>query len=273
MKKDPSISPLTGKTNQGNYFSLYGNKSPTPTVVLIHGVGLKKQVWQSQIDELTHNFSVLVYDILGHGNSPNPPKTPSLAQFTFQLLDIIRFLNIPKISIVGHSMGALIGLDFALTYPKNVHSLVVMNSVFERSQKQREAVIHRANQVLKTRKMTGIDDTLGRWFENKNNKKQIDKIVQIKQWMSQTNPVGYGRTYQLFACSDQAFSGKLDQLDMPVLYLTGEKDLNSSPEMSLKMAQQTPQGKCIIIEQEAHMMAYISPEKVNPVMLKFLDNL
>ena len=59
---------------------------------------------------------------------------------------------------------------------------------------------------------------------------------------------------------------------MPVLYLTGDKDPNSTPRMSKQMAEMTPRGEFYSIDDEAHMMAYIAPEKVNAIIKRFLHN-
>jgi len=57
---------------------------------------------------------------------------------------------------------------------------------------------------------------------------------------------------------------------VPVLYLTGSEDPNSTPEMSNKMANESPQGCSVSIDNEAHMMAYMAPEKINPVIENFI---
>jgi len=58
---------------------------------------------------------------------------------------------------------------------------------------------------------------------------------------------------------------------MPILYLTGDLDLNSSPAMSRRMAAETPGGQALSLPDERHMMALVSPEKVNAALRDFLD--
>ena len=57
-----------------------------PTVVLIHGLGLNRARWQWQLPVLTPHFTVLTYDLLGHGESAPPAGTPDLAMFSGQLI-------------------------------------------------------------------------------------------------------------------------------------------------------------------------------------------
>ena len=84
------------------------------------------------------------------------------------------------------------------------------------------------------------------------------------------DPVGYARTYRLFASSDDAHVGRLTQLTVPALFLTGECDPNSSPAMSFAMAATAPRGRAEIIANERHMMNVTEPARVNERLLAFL---
>ena len=53
-----------------------------PPVVLIHGLGLRRAMWQWQLPALTPHFDVLSYDLLGHGDSADPAEDPRLSTFT-----------------------------------------------------------------------------------------------------------------------------------------------------------------------------------------------
>lgn len=255
-------------------YSLYGQDNQTnKTIVFIHGVGLNRQVWQPQVDHFSKRHQVLVYDMLGHGASRLPNETVTLNDYVVQLADLISTLALEPVTLVGHSMGALVAVAFALAHPKKAKALVPMNIVYQRTKAQQEAVLARAKKVLVDGKVTGIDGTLSRWFADKTDPVSIGRIEKIKQWMGEVDPVGYGRTYQLFATSDDAFNGRLNQLLMPVLYLTGENDPNSTLAMSKKMAAETPRGQVAVVSGEAHMMAYINPEKVNRYIDEFLEKI
>ena len=54
---------------QGTSWSKEGTGSP---VILVHGLGMNRQMWQWQMDSLTPHFSVICFDLLGHGESVNP---------------------------------------------------------------------------------------------------------------------------------------------------------------------------------------------------------
>ena len=255
-------------TPQGTCYTVHG--CAEQTIVFIHGVGMNQHIWQSQIDYFSKNYTVVVYDMLGHGHSPVPPEDAQLVDYADQLVELVEHLGISKLVLVGHSTGALISVEFALQNSDKVLALLPINIVYNRDAQQSQNVLARANLVLEKERISGIDVTLDRWFSKKKDPTSLKKIAVIREYLSQVNPVGYGRTYKMFAQSDKVFIGRLGKLQVPVLYLTGGDDPNSTSWMSEQMAQESPQGEVNSIADEAHMMAYISPETVNPIIEEFL---
>ena len=254
-------------TKDGTAFKSYGDQ-PSP-LIFIHGVGMRGDVWSPQVEYFSNDYQVITYDFLGHGESHLPPEEPVLDDYVEQLNNLLKHLNLSLISLVGHSMGALISVAFALKYPDKVKALVPINIAFNRSEEAQKGVLNRANQILQTNKILNIEQTLERWFKNKTSADDLKKIDKIRNWLANTSPQGYGRTYRLFALSDKVFLNKLSRLRPPVLYLTGDEDPNSTPDMSQQMAEETPNGSSNSLTGEAHMMSYIAANKVNPIIEQF----
>lgn len=254
-------------TKDGTAFKSYGDQ-PSP-LIFIHGVGMRGDVWSPQVEYFSNDYQVITYDFLGHGESHLPPEEPVLDDYVEQLNSLLKHLNLSLISLVGHSMGALISVAFALKHPDKVKALVPINIAFNRSEEAQKGVLNRANQILQTNKILNIEQTLKRWFKNKTSADDLKKIDKIRNWLANTSPQGYGRTYRLFALSDKVFLNKLSRLRPPVLYLTGDEDPNSTPDMSQQMAEETPNGSSNSLTGEAHMMSYIAANKVNPIIEQF----
>lgn len=254
-------------TKDGTAFKSYGDQ-PSP-LIFIHGVGMRGDVWSPQVEYFSNDYQVITYDFLGHGESHLPPEEPVLDDYVEQLNSLLKHLNLSLISLVGHSMGALISVAFALKHPDKVKALVPINIAFNRSEEAQKGVLNRANQILQTNKILNIEQTLERWFKNKTSADDLKKIDKIRNWLANTSPQGYGRTYRLFALSDKVFLNKLSRLRPPVLYLTGDEDPNSTPAMSQQMAEETPNGSSNSLTGEAHMMSYIAANKVNPIIEQF----
>ena len=254
----------------GTAYKAFGDAPAT--LIFIHGVGMCGEIWQPQVEHFSKNYRVITYDFLGHGQSLLKKDKLTLEDYISQLYNLVNEIGVSNFSIIGHSMGALIAVAFALRYPEKVDTLIPINIVFKRTKKAQDDVIMRAKDVLKSQQIPNINQTLERWFKNKTSPYDLMKINNVQGWLKNTSPKAYSEAYYLFATSDRVFVNNLSNLQPPVLYLTGSEDPNSTSLMSEQMAQETPNGSSESIEGEAHMMAYISAKKVNPIIEYFLNN-
>ena len=254
----------------GTAYKAFGDAPAT--LIFIHGVGMCGEIWQPQVEHFSKNYRVITYDFLGHGQSLLKKDKLTLEDYISQLYNLVNEIGVSNFSIIGHSMGALIAVAFALRYPEKIDTLIPINIVFKRTKKAQDDVIMRAKDVLKSQQIPNINQTLERWFKNKTSPYDLLKINNVQGWLKNTSPKAYSEAYYLFATSDRVFVNNLSNLQPPVLYLTGSEDPNSTSLMSEQMAQETPNGSSESIEGEAHMMAYISAKKVNPIIEYFLNN-
>lgn len=227
--------------------------------------------WAPQLAAFAGQWDVIAYDTLGHGSSPLPPETPMLADYAAQLLALLDGLGLQKASLVGHSMGALIALEFALAYPERVSAVVPMNAVYCRTPAQSSAVQSRAATLQSSvQDLTWRQAAIDRWFGLPVPSTLLETASWVGASLANVNPVGYTRAYGLFSRADAAHEGRLGQLPMPALFLTGEEDENSTPAMSTRMANETPHGQAIALAGERHMMSLASPDLINGVLSRFL---
>jgi (E)-2-((N-methylformamido)methylene)succinate hydrolase len=267
-----SASTAACGTAAGTSYSVYPslNGDASETVVLIHGVGMNQSVWAPQLDALRAAYCVVVYDMLGHGGSALPSAEPTLDEYAAQLERLLDELHVDAVHIAGHSMGALVALEFALAHADRTLSVVALNAVYDRTPEQRRAVMSRAATLDDVPLASGVDATLSRWFGDPVPGHLTQSALAVRGLLISVDPVGYARTYRLFASSDDAHVGRLTQLTVPALFLTGECDPNSSPAMSFAMAATAPRGRAEIIANERHMMNVTEPARVNERLLAFL---
>ena len=255
----------------GTAYKIFGDRPPT--LIFIHGVGMCGEIWQPQVEYFSKSYRVITYDFLGHGQSPLPKKKPTLDDYVEQLNNLVDSIGVSNFSLVGHSMGAIISVAFARKFPLKVNALVPLNIVFNRSKKAQKDVLMRANQILESNKILNIEKTLERWFKNNVSPSELNKIDKVRRWLKNTSPKGYGEAYRLFALSDKVFINNLYQLKLPVLYLTGSEDPNSTTLMSEQISQETPNSSSKSVNGEAHMMSYIAANKVNPIIEQFFTDI
>ena len=104
-----------------------------PTVILIHGLGGTLNIWDPGASVLEHRFSVLRYDLRGHGKSDVPAGDWSLEDFVGDLDAIFINTSLRHAHLVGFSLGGLIVQQFALSYPKYVGQLAILSAVAGRT--------------------------------------------------------------------------------------------------------------------------------------------
>ena len=262
------LVPLMSGTVDGTAFTVHGAGEP---LVLVHGVGMGKEIWAPQIAAFSQDYQVIAYDMLGHGDSALPSADVTLRDYADQLARLLDHLGITAANVVGHSMGALVALEFALAYPQRVLRVVALNAVFMRTEAQRAAVLERAAALAHAGSSATVDSTLDRWFGHPVPAALQQSASMVKHFLNTVNPQGYARTYQLFANSDAVHAAALPGLAMPALFMTGECDPNSSPEMSRAMATLAPQGQLDIVAAERHMMNVTAPDRVNRRLRIFLE--
>ena len=241
-----------------------------PAVVLIHGVGLQKAVWAPQIAALEAGYDVIAVDMLGHGASSRPPEDPTLADYAEAVLAVLDDLGVARAAVVGHSMGALVALEFALNHPDRTTGVAAINAVFCRTAAQRAAIAARVDD-LDGAKRPDWSPTLARWFDAPVPEHLEATATDTRALLEAIDPVGYTRTYRLFAEADGEHGLRLADLEVPALFLTGAGDPNSTPAMSAAMARLAPRGRLTVLPGMRHMMTLTHPDAVNRELRGFLD--
>ncbi len=242
-----------------------------PSVLLLHGVGMQAAFWAPQIAALSAAYDLVAIDLPGHGMSSLPPSDAELADYTRAVLAVLDELAMPEAHVIGHSMGALVALDFALEHPDRTTSVVAMNAVFCRTSEQSAAVAARLEGVRQRHGDLDWSATMNRWFGDA----KIDGVGRaadrVAALLANVDPEGYERTYRVFATSDAVHRDRLRSLKRPALFLTGERDSNSNPAMSDAMAALAPEGTAEVVPGERHMMAVTAPDEINRRLLAFLS--
>jgi len=99
-----------------------------PAVVLIHGVAGRATQWDPALGLLAERHTVIAPDLMGHGDSAKPRGDYSLGAHASGIRDLLVALGIERASIVGHSLGGGIAMQFAYQFPERCERLVLVAS-------------------------------------------------------------------------------------------------------------------------------------------------
>lgn len=99
-----------------------------PTLLLIHGIGDSSDTWLPLLPDLTRSYSVVVPDLLGHGRSEKPRADYSIGGYANAMRDLLSILDIERATIIGHSLGGGVAMQFAYQYPERCERLVLVST-------------------------------------------------------------------------------------------------------------------------------------------------
>jgi pimeloyl-ACP methyl ester carboxylesterase len=99
-----------------------------PTLVLVHGITNSSDSWAPTMRLLARDFDVIAPDLPGHGESARQRGDHSLGGHACVLRDLLHVLDVEHATIVGHSLGGGIALQFAYQFPEMVERLVLVGS-------------------------------------------------------------------------------------------------------------------------------------------------
>lgn len=99
-----------------------------PALLLLHGLGCNHTTWEPVIDLLARRYTVIAPDLLGHGQSDKPRADYSLGGFANGMRDLLTVLGIEQATVVGHSFGGGVAMQFAYQYPERTERLVLVAS-------------------------------------------------------------------------------------------------------------------------------------------------
>jgi len=99
-----------------------------PVVVLLHGIASRAAQWASVMSVLGERYRVLAPDLLGHGLSAKPRGDYSLGAQACGVRDLLATLGHDRVSLVGHSLGGGIAMQFAYQFPERVERLALVSS-------------------------------------------------------------------------------------------------------------------------------------------------
>ena len=97
-----------------------------PALLLIHGIGDRSDTWRTLIPTLARDHTVIAPDLLGHGRSDKPRADYSVAAYANAMRDLLSVLGIERASVVGHSLGGGVAMQFAYQYPERCERLVLV---------------------------------------------------------------------------------------------------------------------------------------------------
>ena len=258
---------MINNTDPSGTFYLLNKKDQKVPLVFVHGVGLTHEIWKPQIDYFK-DYTTLSYDILGHGKTPLKKTNISFDDFSEQLIKLINELNFQKIHLVGFSIGSLVARNFATKHNDRLQSLILLGSIYKRSEEQQKIVNDRFNLAKKNHTLS--KQALKRWFTDKYLEKNLNTYEKISSILEGNNMENFLKVYELFVLhkNDENFKN----VKVNTLIMTGENDIGSTVEMSKNLSNVIENSQLKVIKNGKHLCSIECADEVNMTIENFIKD-
>ncbi|MBO0676996.1 alpha/beta hydrolase [Mycolicibacterium sp. S2-37] len=134
IERKPNLQPVRDVTPTLQYRTIHGYRrafriaGEGPAILLIHGIGDNSTTWSTVQTKLAQRFTVIAPDLLGHGKSDKPRADYSVAAYANGMRDLLSVLDIERATVIGHSLGGGVAMQFAYQFPQLVDRLVLVGA-------------------------------------------------------------------------------------------------------------------------------------------------
>ncbi len=125
---------MSGIQHEVQFVTIHGHRrafvkaGTGPAVLLLHGLACDHTTWEPVIDTLAKRYTVIAPDLLGHGLSDKPRADYSVGGYANGMRDLLTVLGIDKVTVVGHSFGGGIAMQFAYQFPERTERMLLVAS-------------------------------------------------------------------------------------------------------------------------------------------------
>jgi pimeloyl-ACP methyl ester carboxylesterase len=259
----PPLPPLRSVQVFGQTIKYY-DLGDGPPLLLIHGLGADADVWAFCLEPLSQRYRVIAPDLLGFGRSSKPLISYRVPTFIEVLDRFLRALAVPRVSLVGNSMGGWISGWFAIEFPERVHKLVLNDAI---------GIVAGAVEIpvdLRPSSLQNMQEVMEFMFYDK--AFATDELVEMAYELHLERNDGptiasvLEATYQ----RQDYLDDQLHRLKAPTLLIWGDSDRVSPLSMAENYRRLIPNTRLEVIAQCGHIPALEKPQELVQHVLQFL---
>jgi pimeloyl-ACP methyl ester carboxylesterase len=233
-------------------------------VILLHAATGSSRVWEYQFPALAAaGYRVIAFDRRGWGRTEINSAEAQSGAAADDLLALLNQLGLDRVHIVGTAAGGFVALDFTLSYPQRVRSLVVANSI---------GGVQDADFLELGRRIRPPQfDALPPEFRELGPSYRAGNVAGTERWVElekNSRPAGPPAPAQ--PLRNHITFAMLETIQAPTLLLTGDADLYAPPPVLRLFAARIKGSEVTIVPEAGHSTYWEQPEVFNRALLNFL---
>lgn len=238
-----------------------------PVLILVNSLGTDFRIWLPLLDELTEEWSILLYDKRGHGLSGTGTLPYSIEDHADDLIGLARHVGIKKAVICGLSVGGLIAQSVYLKKPELVRRIVLSNTGHKVGTPDMWA--SRIAAVEEAGVEPIADSVLERWFTRDFRERHKTDLAGYRNMLVRQDRGGYAATCG--AIRDADFTATVSAIKVPVLCIAGDQDGSTPPDVVRATAGMIPNARFEVIEGCGHIPCVEQPAALARLLVKFVN--
>jgi 3-oxoadipate enol-lactonase len=236
----------------------YETEGQGPGLVFCHGADGNHMSWWQQVPAFCERYQCVVFDHRGFGRSHVEEGQGGDGHYVADMHALLDHLGLNNVALVGQSMGNRSGLGYAVVHPERVRALAVCDGLASFSE---DAIDRRVAESRATRTGSELEHLLAPDFPER----EPAKLLLYRQ-IGRLNPKRPAGPSQ-----DKIGMDDLRGLKVPALFIAGEYDHLSPPDVLQQLADFVPNGRFQLITNAGHSVHFERPDEFNRVLAEFLS--
>ena len=238
-----------------------------PPVVFVHRLGRSPNVWHGVMQAMKQHHHSVAMDLRGHGRSQGRGKF-SIEGWAKDVQRLIRHLELPSVTLVGHSLGTLVVQHLAQTSPETCDQLVLSGGISYFQPPTSDAYRERADLVEKE----GLDSLVDPWLDGaispQSHATSAGMAGLLRELFLRNEPAAYAKSCRALADAPRI---RRDEIGQPTLIVTGAHDRSTPLAMAEELKSSIPVSRVKVLPDVGHWLPVEAPGALAASILEFLS--
>jgi len=246
-----------------HHYQSYGSGPP---IVFVHGLGGSSNVWHGTMQAMQQHHHVIALDIRGHGRSDGRGKF-AIEGWARDVEALIRHLELPAVTLVGHSLGTLVVQHIAQTVPDVCDNLILVGGISYFPPALIEGYKDRANIV----EAEGMDPLVDAWLAGavapQTHASMPGAVGLLREMFLRNDPVMYAKACRALTKAPHV---RRDEIGQPTLIVVGSHDRSTPLAMAEELKADIPVSQVKVVPDAGHWLMIEQPGVLAAAILEFL---
>ncbi len=225
-------------------------------------------MWDPVARQFEGQWRLLRYDMRGHGGSEAPPGEYSVDELAQDAIELMDYLHLGAVHLVGISLGGMVALRMAVQQPQRFASLTIGNTGTQISKEGRDAWAARGRQARLEGLNSIADSTVSRWFTPNFLEREPVAVQAVRQMLLSVQPDGYAGCAA--AIRDLGIDDAPERIELRTLLLQGRQDA-AWPEAGARELATRLRAQLRFVEDAGHMPCIEQPQSYAAQLRNFLE--